>query len=162
MRLLRLHGGGVAAVDDEDFEAVSQHRWRLHQTSHPETRTSRYAVTRIASRRVYLHLWLWAHWGRARVPIVDHRNTDGLDCTRDNLRDATVDQNNRNRGKLRTNKSGFKGVRWVEPLAKWRAEISVNSRRTHIGYFSDKHEAARAYDAAAREHHGEFASLNGA
>ena len=160
MKLLALYSGGIAAVDDEDFEAVSQYRWRLHQPSHPRTRSARYAVATIDGRRVYLHLWLWARWGMLPVPIVEHRNTDGLDCTRINLRAATVAQNNRNRGKLRTNKTGYKGVRKVG--SRYRAEITVDNTRRHLGYFTNPIEAARAHDAAAREHHGEFASLNGA
>ena len=160
MRLLRLHGGGVAAVDDEDFEAVSQYRWRLYQPSAARTRTSRYAVACIGRRNVYLHLWLWKRWGRHKVPVVEHENTDGLDCTRDNLRNATVEQNNRNRGLMRSNTTGLKGVTWHIRHQKWHAKISVSKRRLHLGYFKNPQEAARAYNEAALLHHGEFAVLN--
>jgi hypothetical protein len=51
----------------------------------------------------------------------------------------------------------FKGVNLTRP---WAAEIVVNRRSIHLGYFADKEDAARAYDAAAHEHFGAFASPN--
>ncbi len=60
----------------------------------------------------------------------------------------------------RNNKAGFKGIFWCEIPKKWRVQIYINSRSASLGYFSDKIEAARAYDRAAIQHHGEFARLN--
>lgn len=160
MKLLPLYGGGVAGVDDEDFAAVSQHRWTLHQNSPSRTRTTRYAVTRINGRLVYLHLFLWRLWGRAPVPVVDHRDGDGLHCTDLNLRPARVIDNNRNRGLIRSNTSGFKGVHWDKRRQSWRAKISVAGTRLHVGYFATPVAAAHAYDTAAQLHHGEFAVFN--
>ena len=160
MRLLPLHGGGVAGIDDQDFEIVSSFRWTLHKNSPSRTRTTRYVVARINGRRVYLHLFLWALWGREPVPIVDHHDGDGLHCTRLNLRSARVIDNNRNRGIIRSNTSGYKGVNWDKQRELWRAKIAVDGTRLHLGYFVDPVAAARAYDAAAKQHHGEFAVLN--
>ncbi len=160
MRFLALYGGGVATVDDEDFDAVSQYRWMLHKNSPSRTRATRYVVARIDGRRVYLHLFLWALWGRERVPIVDHHDGDGTHCTRLNLRPARVIDNNRNRGLIRSNTSGYKGVNWDKQAGRWRAKIAVDGTRLHLGFFADPIEAARAYDQAALQHHGAFAVLN--
>lgn len=54
--------------------------------------------------------------------------------------------------------SGFKGV--SKRAGKWRAYITVGGRFISLGSFTTVREAARAYDAAAREHFGEFAATN--
>jgi hypothetical protein len=38
--------------------------------------------------------------------------------------------------------------------------LTINGRRRSFAYYADQIEAAKAYDAAAREYHGEFALLN--
>jgi hypothetical protein len=45
-------------------------------------------------------------------------------------------------------------------MEKWVATIKAGGRRRHLGYFADELEAAGAYDAAAKELHGEHAGLN--
>ncbi len=94
------------------------------------------------------------------LDCIDHRDGNGLNNQRHNLRPATTAQNSRNRGRCRNNTSGYKGVTWYKPQRKWLASISIDGRRKHLGYFASKLDAALAYDAAAREYHGDFARLN--
>jgi hypothetical protein len=91
---------------------------------------------------------------------VDHINGNILDNRRDNLRLCTQLQNNRNRRAWRSDATiaPFKGVK--REGRKWYAHITVNYKRIHLGSFSDAHQAALAYDAAARSNHGAFATLN--
>ena len=91
---------------------------------------------------------------------IDHKNGDGLLNTEENLRFSTHAQNLSNRGSQTGNASGHKGVGWFKRYSKWRAQIGVNGKMIHLGYFADKVEAALAYDAAALKYHGEFAVLN--
>lgn len=56
--------------------------------------------------------------------------------------------------------SRFRGVSWHQRNAKWQAQIHVDSRTVHLGVWADEEQAARAYDAAARQHHGEFGRYN--
>jgi len=58
------------------------------------------------------------------------------------------------------NKSGFRGVSFNKDSGKWAASISNNGVKKHIGYFKDPIDAAKAYDTAAKELHGENARLN--
>jgi len=48
-------------------------------------------------------------------------------------------------------KSGYKGVGWYYRTNKWRAFIMHKGKRYWLGYFDDPKEAAKAYDAKARE-----------
>jgi hypothetical protein len=56
--------------------------------------------------------------------------------------------------------SGFKGVTWFKRDSKWMAQIGINGKNRYLGYYETAEQAARAYDIAARELHGEFATLN--
>ena len=94
---------------------------------------------------------------------VDHRNRDTLDNRRENIRVATVGQNRANsRKKLwRGGKSSqYKGVSFLKHNGRWRALIVKDKQAHVIGYFGSEIVAARAYNRAAVEFHGEFARVN--
>lgn len=92
--------------------------------------------------------------------LIDHINGDGLDCRKVNLRPCNHAENMRNRARHKNNKSGYKGVYWREFCGKFAGQITCNGKREHLGYFTDKILAARAYDDAAKRLFGEFARLN--
>ena len=152
MRTIPLSRGLVALVDDEDYEWAAQFKW----CALPSCSTFYVPRTELPVRRVVqMHrLLLNAPPGIE----VDHRDSDGLNNQRSNLRLATHAQNQRNRRAQGNNTSGFKGV--CLDGKRWRAQINLQGRRMNLGRFAAAEEAARAYDAAAREHHGEFARLN--
>ena len=82
---------------------------------------------------------------------VDHRNRNGFDNRRRNLRYATASQNNANKPKRSLNTSGYKGVFWHKGAGKWMSQIGFKKRRYYLGLFASKREAARAYDQAVQE-----------
>jgi len=90
---------------------------------------------------------------------IDHRNRNGVDNQKLNLRFATPGQNMANR-RPRKNFSGFRGVYWASRQRRWLAQITVNSLKKYLGCFVDKTEAAKAYDRAALQYFGEFAQPN--
>lgn len=93
---------------------------------------------------------------------VDHINGDGLDNRRSNLRVCSHAENRRNSKKVsgrRKLASHYKGVSHPSKN-RWTASITVMWKTLHIGSFKTEIEAARAYDEAARNHHGVFARLN--
>ena len=92
--------------------------------------------------------------------IPDHRNGDGLDNRRSNLRPATNQTNLMNRGPQVNNTSGFKGVIFDKRSDAWRAQIKVDGRYIYLGCLDSKIEAAEAYNEAANKVFGEFAWLN--
>lgn len=144
---IQLTHGFVTVVDDADFEWLSQMKWRVRAK-----RYTHYAVRDGA----------WMHRLILNAPAgvdVDHRDGNGLNNRRSNLRLATPVEQRRNTKRRSDNTSGFKGV--IKQGDAWRARINIgNGRCLHLGYFSTAEEAGRAYDAAAREHFGEFARTN--
>ena len=90
----------------------------------------------------------------------DHKNHNGLDNRKANLRLCTVAQNNYNKRPLPNKTSKYKGVFWCSEAKKWRAEIRQNDQRIHIGYYDYEQDAAIAYDDYAIDLFGEFAYLN--
>ncbi len=93
--------------------------------------------------------------------LVDHRNRNGLDNRRTNLRLATHSQNRCNRF---VNKVGcssqYRGVSRNKQKNKWNAQIQFEGKWIWLGRFDNEIDAAKAYDEAARKYHGEFARLN--
>jgi hypothetical protein len=92
--------------------------------------------------------------------FVDHKNGNGLDNRRSNLRQCTIAENNRNVVKRIAGTSKYRGVSWHKSEGKWQAQIKHNNKRHHLGNFINEIDAAIAYNNAATELHKDFASLN--
>ena len=90
----------------------------------------------------------------------DHKNHNTLDNQRDNIRICTNQQNTTNK-KIRLNAtSRFKGVYWNKLAKKWHAQIGINGKHKHLGFWKLEELAALAYDFAALKYHREFAVFN--
>jgi hypothetical protein len=155
MKEIKLTKGMVTLVDEVDFDYLNQSKWCVHR-SH----ATFYAHRRLHGKLISMHRVILERMGFKNFEQVDHINGNKLDNRRSNLRPATESQNQWNRTKLVNNKSGYKGVHWNKDRSKWRASIRFNRHLYHLGYFTDPIEAAKAYNDAAIEYHGEFAKLN--
>lgn len=146
-------GRYVALVDDEDFESLNQFRWSV-----TIRKNIRYAFrnVRINNKRTVILL----HNQILNCKKIDHKDHDGLNNQKINLRKCTSVQNQMNQMKHIFFSSKFKGVSWFKPKKKWRVTICLNKKQTHIGYFSNEIEAAKSYDEAAKKYFKEFAYLN--
>lgn len=152
-RFVPLTQGQNAIVDAADFEWLSKWHWNAHWNKKTK---SFYAEKDVRFDGVAaMHRTIL---GCTKGEGVDHRNGDTLDNRRENIRKCTTRQNSCNRSAQRNNTSGFKGVTWDKSTSKWRARIG--EFRKHLGLFASPEEAARVYDAAAKEQFGEFAYLN--
>lgn len=156
--VVTLTHGKVALIDTADAESVGEYNWSWKR---PKKANVEYAVTNLGTgpgrRWCSLHRFLWERWGLPYTPQIDHKNTDGLDCRRENMRAATSSQNRCNTGARRDNAIGVKGVSWAKKMNKWRAQIGHAGKIIHIGYFDDIPSAKSAVEARRQELHGEFA-----
>ena len=149
MKKIPLTQGYVALVDDGDYENLSQHKWHVS--------TDKYTSYARNSNSVKMHRLLM---GAATEVDIDHRDGNGLNNQRRNLRKCTKAQNGHNRRLNENNTSGYKGVHWYKRDSKWYVTIRVNRKKVHLGAFTCIVKAAKAYDTAARKHFGEFARTN--
>tara|TARA_R100000655_G_C2916658_1_gene181531 strand:+ start:107 stop:664 length:558 start_codon:yes stop_codon:yes gene_type:complete len=89
--------------------------------------------------------------------VVDHINGNRFDNSINNLRLATIAENNRNRTIGANNTSGFKGVYMTRLKNKpYCARINVDGVDKYLGAFKTKGDAALAYEKASIEYHKEF------
>jgi hypothetical protein len=156
-REIPLTQGKVALVDEADYAELSAFKWCA--TLKSRTFYAQRSV-KLADGRWGLIMMHRAIMNPAPGLVTDHINRDGLDNRRANLRVCTHSENRKNSTKRRGASSQFLGVAWYKQTAKWHAQIAVDGRRRHLGFYTDEIEAARAYDAAAIEHHGAFALPN--
>lgn len=150
---------GVAAmVDEEDLPLLVGPQWYAVRPD-PCIETV-YAVSRRkrdgAWRTTYMHRWIL---DAKRGEQVDHRDHDGLNNSRANLRLCSQSLNNANK-RQKVGASGFRGVYMDRRRNSIFAAIQKNGRNQWLGSFADPVSAAQAYDAAARIAFGEFATLN--
>jgi hypothetical protein len=85
---------------------------------------------------------------------IDHINGDRTDTRIENLRDAKKKQADNNQNKrVSFNKTGYAGVSRPKQTTKYRAEITLNKRKIHLGYYDSAEEAHNAYLKAKAEYH---------
>ena len=161
MKKIPLTQGKFALVDDEDFERVSQFKWHANRRIYKKNNTQYtfYASTIIYknNKRLYLRMHQFI-MGVQNGYEADHKDGNGLNNQKSNLRRATHSQNLANQKKSR-GKSKYKGVHQCE-RGRWRACITYNNKNIKLGRFDTEIEAARAYNIKAEELFGEFACIN--
>ena len=142
--------GQIALVDDEDYPILILVKW------HAVHRANKwYAVSHQCekSNPIQMHgLLITCPQGFH----TDHRDGDGLNNQKFNLRIVTNQQNQWNCERKKNCKSQYKGVHWHSARGKWQ----VDCGRRYFGLFTNEKEAMLVYNEKAKELYGEYARLN--
>lgn len=149
MRKIPLSREMFALVDDDDYEALSAVRWHAHWTG---SRWYARRERRTANGRrecIYMHRTIISG------DEIDHKDGDGLNNQRGNLRVATRSMNMGNTKIRSDSEQPYKGI-YQLPSGRWAARI----RGRYLGTHKTSEVAALAYDMAALATFGQFARLN--
>lgn len=152
--------GRIALIDIEDVAYVvdGNGRWSAHPSGRRTSLTKFYVHRRDC--RTGITVSLHVHIAGKSGKMVDHRDGDGLNNARRNLRKVTADQNGKHSNGNHRATSRFKGVWFDRTRDKWAAAIRSDGVNYVLGRFKSERTAAKAYDSKAGILHGEFAVLN--
>lgn len=154
--VIPLTKGKIAFIDPNDFNLVAPIRWHAHHQTLVNNELW-YAYGKFQGLPIKMHRFIL---GVPDNVEVDHRDGDGLNNRRGNLRPATRQQNGFNTKRHSTG-TVFSGVYYYKANGKWTGQVTAtDGRRLSIGYHEKDYEAALARDRLVRAHHGEFARLN--
>ena len=156
MKLIPLTKGVSVQVDDHWFEELNQHKWYAQKG-----RNTYYAARKVQKNNIITQIYM--HRVIMNTPEnrgVDHIDLNGLNCLEKNMRNSTSSQNGANKKPRGRSKYMGVSINNTNGHTYIQAQININKRLTYLGHFPTEEEAARAYDAKAKEVHGEFANLN--
>jgi len=153
MKKIELTQNKFALIDDEDFDRVSKIKWYVQKIRDLEYAYHDFRDKKGNGKMVSMHQFLL---GGSNI---DHKDNNGLNNQKNNLRVCTPHQNQCNRRKPKNAVTSiYKGVSINRGYI--RASIQMNRKTIHLGYFNSEKEAAIAYNNKAKELFGEFAKLN--
>lgn len=161
MKEITLTQGFTSYVDDEDYDWLMQ--WKWHVLVKRNSNRTNYAARSGSYDVPLMHrLIMGCHKGDNYV--VDHKDHNGLNNQKHNLRVCSIEQNAKNTLKRGGTSSKYIGVSLHTINRKgemiWAAQIMSGGVRKKIGRFYNERDAAVAYNNAAKELHGEYATIN--
>lgn len=138
-----LPSGQIYLYDKKDHELVSKYTWWYHSDGYCYVHVKHKDWTPEKKRKtaILMHVLIM---NTPKGMDTDHKNQNGLDNRRCNLRITDRSQNNYNSGLHKNNTSGQRGVNWFKPAKLWRAYIGGGKNRVELGYFKNKEDAIKA------------------
>jgi AP2 domain len=149
-----LSQGMIAHIDEADWPLVAPYKWYA-----AKSRNGIWYARAHDPKADGTKAKLRMHCVILGLKGVDHRDGNGLNNHRKNLRPCSNAQNQQNTSG-RGGSSQYKGVSWNKRKSKWRVMFNCHGKAYFVGYFLNEIEAAIAYDTAVLPLAGDFARLN--
>lgn len=176
MKLIKLTQGKFAQVDDSDYDFLNQWKWYAQKSDRDSTFYAKRNKQIGKKRKTECMHRLILGIEDSKI-LGDHKDGNGLNNQRSNLRIVNKYQNARNRTSVKNSSSKYLGVtfhknRRVKYITKdgtikesiskegWNAIIRIDGKNKHLGSFKNETEAAIVYNKVASKLFGEFANLN--
>jgi len=140
-----------ALVDDEDFERLSKFNWFVAGSSigrNNDSHRGRHKNKRISLASEIMN--------KPNL-MFDHKDRDGFNNRKSNLRVCNYTQNNVNRAKRKGTSSIYKGVSLNKKSNRWDVFIRISGKSTRVGETYTEECAGKVYDFYAKKQFGEFA-----
>lgn len=135
-------------VDINDYELIKDYKWHIDIYG--------YALSKIdykgKKKTIKMHRLIMNILDDDTVEV-DHINRNGADNRRCNLRFADRSLQTINTGLSSRNKSGVKGVYWMNSAQKWAAQIKANQTSYYLGCYNTIEEAAKVRREAEKIYH---------
>lgn len=100
-----------------------------------------YVIIYVLGKQYRAHRLAWLYMHNKHPNKIDHKDHNGENNKINNLRNTDNLGNSRNLSISKANKSGVVGVGFYKRTGLWRAQININNKSKHLGYFNDKFEA---------------------
>lgn len=139
MCLLEIHNGQVF-IDQDMYDTLSKYKWYKDQSGYA-ARSQRVYISKgkYSCKKIYMHREI------LKTDLtVDHINGNKLDNRANNLREATRQQQSRNRNSSRNSTSKYVGVHYHKVNRKWRSQIRIDNKTVEIGSFATQEQAYEA------------------
>lgn len=157
MKKIQLPHNKFTLVDDSDYEWLNQWKWHVQPSINTEYVVRTEWLTNKKCICIRMHRLIM---DASIKELIDHKDGNGLNNQRNNLRKADSTKNGANRRTAKNSSSKYLGVHFCNTRKKWVSQIQHKGKGKHLGVFNDEVKAAESYNMAAIELHGEFANLN--
>jgi hypothetical protein len=149
MKLIPLTQDKFAMVDDEDYEKLIEYKWNARKMNNVFYAGRTISIGGGKRRPLMMH-----HVIMPDLPPKmerDHKDGNGLNNQKENLRFVTRRQNQQNAINSRIKKtSKYPGVSFDSRRNKWKAYIKINGYHKDIGRFDSELEAFEVYCDAVK------------
>lgn len=132
--------GKFALIDEDNLVKILSYKWYVDSKGYVYREKCKV-------KRIFLHQVIMGDYPKDKKQI-DHINRNKRDNRKINLRFCTNSENHQNKGKYKSNTSGYVGVFWHPKPKKWMARLYIYGKSVYLGLFTDKQGAINAIKKA--------------